>query len=107
MIYREKNISTLNSSPPHSLTSTPLLSCLFLSYQKKGRWLDLCPKEEVCERDGDPVSSLDVQILFERLLRPVLGIECPRTDHRMIYVCGSEGAAGLENQVREETNPQI
>ena len=64
------------------------------------RWLDLRPLEEVCEREGDPVSSLDVQVLFERLLRPMLDIECPRTDHRMIYVCGSEGAEGLENRVR-------
>lgn len=46
------------------------------------------------------MSSLDVQVLFERLLRPVLDIECPRTDHRMIYVCGSEGAEGLERRVR-------
>ena len=61
--------------------------------------MDLRPRDAVVERDGDPVSSLDTQVLFERLLRPILDIECPRTDHRMIYVCGSDGARGLEARV--------
>ena len=32
----------------------------------QGRWLDLRPLDVVVERDGDPVSSLDTQVLFER-----------------------------------------
>ena len=28
-----------------------------------------------------------------------MDIECPRTDHRMIYVCGQEGPMGLEQRV--------
>jgi hypothetical protein len=45
----------------------------------------LCPREAVVTVEEDPLSSLDVQVLTDRLLRPVLGIECPRTDSRMIY----------------------
>ena len=64
-----------------------------------GRWYDLFPLDALEEKVDDPVSSLDVQVLFGRLLRPVLDIGCPRTDSRMIYVCGDEGYKGVEQRV--------
>ena len=48
---------------------------------------------------GDPVRSLDVAILQENLLAPVLGIADPRTDKRVDFVGGIRGLAELEKRV--------
>jgi uncharacterized protein (DUF1015 family) len=48
---------------------------------------------------GDPVRSLDVSVLSERLLRDVLGIQDPRTDPRLDFVGGIKGAEELERLV--------
>lgn len=56
-----------------------------ISMYFEGRWLNLSLREAVEEKDCDPLSSLDIQVLFERLLKPLLGIECPRTDSRLLY----------------------
>jgi uncharacterized protein (DUF1015 family) len=47
----------------------------------------------------DPVRSLDVSILQENLLAPVLGISDPRTDKRIDFVGGIRGLTGLERKV--------
>jgi uncharacterized protein (DUF1015 family) len=47
----------------------------------------------------DPVASLDVSILQENLLRPVLGINDPRTDKRIDFVGGIRGMGELERRV--------
>ena len=41
--------------------------------------------------NDDPVKSLDVYILQDRILGPVLGIEDPRTDKRIDFVGGIQG----------------
>lgn len=48
----------------------------------KGTWYRLTVLPEVVPVD-DPVESLDVQILYNRLLKPVLGIGDPREDDRI------------------------
>jgi uncharacterized protein (DUF1015 family) len=50
---------------------------------------------------GDPVRSLDVAILQENLLSPILGIADPRTDKRIDFVGGIRGLAELEKRVKE------
>jgi uncharacterized protein (DUF1015 family) len=63
-------------------------------------WYSLTPKDSViAEFDDDPVSSLDPEILYQCLLKPILGIECQRSDQRLVYVCGSKGSAELERKV--------
>ncbi len=62
-----------------------------------GRWYALSPKEPVPA--DDPIRSLDVSILQERLLDPVLGIRDPRTDKRIDFVGGIRGTAELERRV--------
>ena len=47
----------------------------------------------------DPVRSLDVAILQENLLAPVLGIADPRTDKRIDFVGGIRGLGELEKRV--------
>ena len=49
----------------------------------------------------DPAGSLDVNILQERILRPLLGIRDPRTDPRLDYRPGDFDAGTLE-RLREE-----
>jgi uncharacterized protein (DUF1015 family) len=43
---------------------------------------------------------LDVSLLQERVLEPILGIADPRTDHRIDFVGGIRGTAELERRVR-------
>ncbi|HCV52074.1 MAG TPA: DUF1015 domain-containing protein, partial [Exiguobacterium sp.] len=50
------------------------------------------------ERTGTK-ANLDVSILQEELLTPLLGIEDPRTDARIQFVGGHKGYAGLEQIV--------
>ena len=51
------------------------------------------------EPDADPVSALDVSVLQDRLLEPVLGIADPRTDERIAFVGGIRGSEELERLV--------
>jgi uncharacterized protein (DUF1015 family) len=54
--------------------------------------------------DNDPVKRLDVNILQQNLLQPVLGIKNPRNDKRIEFVGGIRGLEELEKRVREEGN---
>ncbi|MBM4147513.1 MAG: DUF1015 domain-containing protein [Lentisphaerae bacterium] len=57
-----------------------------------GRWHRLTWNGEP---GGDPVASLDVSVLQDRLLGPAIGVTDPRTDKRLIYVGGIHGTAEL------------
>jgi uncharacterized protein (DUF1015 family) len=64
----------------------------------EGRWyrLDIDPTRVP---DDDPVASLDVSLLQDHLLAPLLGIGDPRTDDRIDFVGGIRGLAELERRV--------
>jgi uncharacterized protein (DUF1015 family) len=47
----------------------------------------------------DPIASLDVSLLQDRVLSPILGIGDPRTDKRIDFVGGIRGTAELERRV--------
>jgi len=49
----------------------------------------------------DPVQSLDVSILEDRLLKPILDIEDMRADPRLDYVAGMHGLRCLEERTEE------
>ncbi len=51
--------------------------------------------------ENDPVDGLDVSILQNNLLDPLLGIEDPRTSERIDFVGGIRGTAELERRVDE------
>ncbi len=68
--------------------------CMFF----EENWQALAPREPVNRED--PISSLDVSILQDRLLGPVLGIGDPRTDPRVDFVGGIRGTGELEERVR-------
>ena len=48
---------------------------------------------------ADPRRALDVSLLAERVLGPVLGLGDPRTDGRLDFVGGSRGARELQRRV--------
>lgn len=48
---------------------------------------------------GDPIADLDVSILQDRILGPVLGIRDPRTDPRIDFAGGIRGLEELERRV--------
>ncbi len=50
---------------------------------------------------SDPVKGLDVSILQDNLLAPVLGIADPRTDKRIDFVGGIRGTGELEKRCRD------
>lgn len=50
----------------------------------------------------DPVEGLDVSILQNNLLRPILKITDPRTDKRIDFVGGIRGLSELEKRVAED-----
>jgi uncharacterized protein (DUF1015 family) len=67
----------------------------------EGQWYKLTAKEEiVCEEDV--IKCLDVSILQEHLLQPILGIEDPRTDKRIDFVGGIRGLEALEHRVQND-----
>lgn len=51
-----------------------------------------------CDRSNDPVNGLDVALLQNLLLEPVLGIEDPKTDPRIDFVGGNRGTEELERR---------
>lgn len=51
---------------------------------------------------ADPVKGLDVSILQEYLLKPILNIQDPRTDKRIDFIGGIRGLAELERRVHTD-----
>ena len=51
---------------------------------------------------SDPVKGLDVSILQDHLLGPVLGIGDPRVDKRIDFIGGIRGLSELEKRCRED-----
>lgn len=66
----------------------------------RGIWFKLTARED-CLSD-DPVKGLDVSILQDKLLWPVLGICDPRVDDRIDFIGGIRGLGELERRVNED-----
>lgn len=65
------------------------------------KWYRLIAKPELM-KNTDPVKSLDVSILQDNLLEPVLGIKDPRTDKRIDFVGGIRGLGELERRTKTD-----
>lgn len=74
--------------------SVPGALCMYLD----GKWYhirwDRAPSD-------DPVTALDVSVLQDRLLAPLLGIDDPRNNPRIAFVGGVRGVKELERRVHE------
>lgn len=66
----------------------------------KDTWYRLSIKPDMLS--GDPVKDLDVAILQEHLLQPVLGILDPKSDGRIDFVGGIRGIRELEKRVHTD-----
>lgn len=64
-----------------------------------GKWYGLrCPVDP----KADPVARLDVSVLQDKLLAPLLGIDDPRTSKRVDFVGGIRGTGELVKRVNAE-----
>ena len=63
-----------------------------------GRWYRLeLPPDSI--NASDPIKSLDAELLYDRILQPILGIGDIRADTRIDFVGGIRGTAELERRV--------
>lgn len=62
----------------------------------EGKWYNISWN---VPQDADPVSALDVSVLQDRLLAPVLGIDNPRTSPRISFAGGIRGTSFLSENV--------
>ena len=69
-----------------------------------GHWYRLALGPELAEavREADPVSALDVSVLQDRILGPILQIDDPREDPRIAFVGGIRGTEELERRAGTE-----
>ncbi|HEV2881985.1 MAG TPA: DUF1015 family protein [Pyrinomonadaceae bacterium] len=65
------------------------------------RWYNLTPRDASQAQTGDATASLDVSVLQDQLLDPILGIKDVRTDKRIDFVGGIRGTSELERLVNE------
>jgi len=68
--------------------------CVYLA----DAWYRVELDEERIDRK-DPIGSLDVSLLQDQVLGPILGVGDPRTDKRLDFVGGIRGPAELERRV--------
>ena len=65
------------------------------------QWYMLKAKDNTFD-ESDPVDSLDVSILQNNLISPILGIDDPRTDKRIDFVGGIRGLKELERRATSD-----
>jgi uncharacterized protein (DUF1015 family) len=76
---------------------TPSRAAMFGMYLA-GEWHLLEARRQLATTD-DPVKSLDVALLQDRILSPILGVGDPRTDPRISFVGGIRGVSELMRRV--------
>jgi uncharacterized protein (DUF1015 family) len=64
----------------------------------QGKWHRVAWKPDPA---ADPIARLDVTVLQDRVLAPLLGIDDPRTSKRIDFIGGIRGTAELERRVQD------
>lgn len=95
-IKEKFDVLRLNTSDPYK----PREKHTFGMYLD-GNWYKLTAKNNSFD-DNDPVGRLDVSILQNNLLSPILGIHDPRTDRRIDFIGGIRGLSELEKRVNSD-----
>lgn len=72
----------------------------FGMYLRQSGWYKLSIKEEF--KSNDPVEGLDVSLLQNYVLSPILSIEDPKTDSRIDFVGGIRGLGELERRSKDD-----
>lgn len=65
------------------------------------KWYKLTAHSDIID-ESDPVAALDVSILQDNVISPVLGIDDPRTDKRIDFVGGIRGLKELEKRANDD-----
>lgn len=65
-----------------------------------GKWYRLVAKDSILKQDA--LGSLEVNLLQDNILKPILGIDDPRTDNRIDFVGGIRGMGELEKRCKED-----
>lgn len=63
-----------------------------------GQWYRMEIKQGLVDED-DPIASLDISVLSDRVIAPILGIVDQRTDDRIDFVGGIRGLVEIERRV--------
>jgi len=87
----EKNFTLSKAESPSP--AKPGEICMYIN----GKWQKLSPKFDTASLDV--ISRLDVSILQDKVLSPILGIDDPRTSKRIDFVGGIRGTGELERLV--------
>lgn len=77
---------------------SPKEPCRVSMYLNK-KWYALCWRKP---EGADPVGCLDVSVLQNKLLAPILGIDDPRTSKRINFIGGIRGPQELEKLVDQD-----
>jgi uncharacterized protein (DUF1015 family) len=92
-----EEIQKMFSLRPNYIQKSPQEAHEFGMYLEK-KWYGLKAKKGSFDQ-GDIVGALDVYILHENLLNPILGIKDPRSDTRIRFVGATWGTDELERMV--------
>ena len=91
-----EQLSTVGTAEPtdNSVPTSPGELCIYLD----GNWYHFRFDPAKVDHD-DPINSLDVALLQNLILDPILGVGDPRTDQRIGFVGGIRGTKELEQRV--------
>lgn len=96
-LSRDFTVERLGDVPAeHAAPAAPREFSMLLA----GEWYRLAVDPDAVAGD-DPVASLDIAILHDRILKPILGIMDVRCDERCESVPGALGMEGLAERCRE------
>jgi uncharacterized protein (DUF1015 family) len=95
LLARIRESFSVEEAPAGRSPAQPETFAMYLA----GHWHALKILPQLVPRQ-DPVASLDVSLLQDRLLAPILGIGDPRTDARIDFIGGIRGLRELERRVQ-------
>jgi uncharacterized protein (DUF1015 family) len=90
--------SNFNISDPVSIEEAKPSSSYTFGMYLNGKWYKLTAKPNSFDKN-DVINNLDISILSDNLLSPILNIGDPRKDERIDFVGGIRGLEGLEERV--------
>ncbi|MCR5206851.1 MAG: DUF1015 family protein [Eubacterium sp.] len=67
----------------------------------QGKWYKLTAKKGIFD-ENNPVGQLDVSILQNNVLKPLLGIDNPKTSERIDFIGGIRGLKELERRANDD-----
>lgn len=95
-VLRRVEAAGFSVTSPWPAAAPPRAACFGMYLA--GTWHLLAASADVVPA-GDPVKRLDVALLQDRILGPILGVGDPRTDPRIAFVGGIRGTEELTRRV--------